>query len=105
MAALPELPTTPGTTRAAAFIAQMRLYGGYFLPQGPSSATSCCCAGRRSTCSPRPAARCSRTRRCCFPAPSTSAGLLAALPDLPAGYLELSDELLVPPDTGGSGAA
>lgn len=97
VAAIPRLPDDAWRERMGSFIAQMRLYGGYFVRQGAqlgdayllrwASLHMLTAAGR---------ALLARSN-VLFPGNKYLSGLLARLPDLPAGYLELADRTLDAP--------
>lgn len=97
VAALPQVPDEAWEDRMASYIAQMRLYGGYFLRQGAqledgyllrwASIHMLTAAGR---------ALLARSR-VLFPGNKYLTGLLAGLPDLPEGYLAVADRVLVAP--------
>jgi len=97
VAAIPVLPDDSWEDRAASFIAQMRLYGGYFLKQGDqlgdeyllrwAAVHALSSAGRALLA----------RAHVLFPGNKYLSGLLAGLPDLPEGYLALAERLLVAP--------
>lgn len=97
VAAIPTLPESAWAERMASFIAQMRLYGGYFLKQGAqlgdeyllrwAAVHAVGSAGRALLA----------RGHVLFQGNKYLTGLLTGLPDLPAGYLDLSDRLLATP--------
>lgn len=101
VAAIPELPEEVWTDRAAAFIAQMRLYGGYFLRQGDElgdpyllrwAAVHLVSSAGRALLA---------RGHVLFQGNKYLTRLLAKLPDLPEGYLSLAEEVLSSPSARG----
>lgn len=97
VAALPQLPDEAWDARAAAFIAQMRLYGGYFLRQGAQLGDELLLRWAAIHLLTSAGRALLAHAHVLFPGAKYLSGLLASLPDLPAGYLELSHQLLVSP--------
>jgi hypothetical protein len=97
VAAIPALSDDAWDDRAAAFIAQMRLYGGYFLPQGHKLGDELLLRWAAIHLLTSAGRALLAHARVLYPGAKYLSGLLAALPDLPAGYLALSDELLADP--------
>lgn len=97
VAAIPVVPPAAWEERSASYIAQMRLYGGYFLRQGEQLADpyllrwaavhAVAAAGRALLA----------RGHVLFQGNKYLTGLLGGLPDLPEGYLERAEELLVAP--------
>ena len=97
VAAIPVLPEDAWAEQMGSFIAQMRLYGGYFLRQGDqlgdeyllrwAAVHTVASAGRALLA----------RARVLFRGNKYLSGLLVELPDLPAGYLALADALLTRP--------
>lgn len=97
VAAIPVLPEEAWAERMASFIAQMRLYGGYFLKQGDqlgdeyllrwAAVHAVGSAGRALLA----------RGHVLFQGNKYLTGLLSGLPDLPEGYLDLADRLLAGP--------
>lgn len=97
VAAIPQLDDGAWEERAGSFIAQMRLYGGYFLVQGEqlgdelllrwAAIHTLTSAGRALLAH----------GHVLFPGAKYLTGLLAALPDLPEGYQDASAALLREP--------
>lgn len=97
VAAVPTMPEDAWDERAASFIAQMRLYGGYFLTQGAqlgdvyllrwAAVHAVSSAGRALLA----------RGHVLFQGNKYLTGLLAGLPDLPEGYLELAEKMLTAP--------
>jgi len=97
VAAVPIVADEAWQDRQASYIAQMRLYGGYFLRQGDQlddtylrhwAALHMVSAAGRALLA---------RAHILFPGNKYLTGLLAALPDLPTGYRELAEQLLVAP--------
>lgn len=97
VAAIPVLPEEVWEDRAASFVAQMRLYGGYFLRQGEQLGETYLrhwaavhlvgSAGRALLA----------RGRVLFQGHKYLTTQLAALPDLPDGYLALAERVLHEP--------
>lgn len=97
VAAIPVLPDAVWEDRTASFIAQMRLYGGYFLKQGQQLGDEYLLRwAALHTVSSAGRALLARAH-VLFPGNKYLTGLLAGLPDLPSGYLQLADHLLGAP--------
>lgn len=97
VAAIPVVPQQEWEDRAGSFIAQMRLYGGYFLRQGHQLGDELLlrwAAIHTLTSAGRALLAHSHVL---FSGTKYLSGLLASLPDLPEGYLEAAQELLVAP--------
>lgn len=104
VAAIPELPDAAWDDRAVGFVAQLWLYGGYFLRQGEqlgdefltrwAALHAVSSAGRALLAH----------QRILFPGAKYLSGLVAQLPSRPDGYDALVDRLLRAP-TAADGAA
>lgn len=103
VAAIPELPEAEWAARADAFIAQMRLYGGYFLGQGEKLGDELLLRWAAIHLLTSAGRALLAHAHVLFPGTKYLSGLLAALPDLPEGYQDASAELLRTP-TRASGA-
>jgi predicted nucleotidyltransferase len=97
VAAIPALPDEAWADRTASFIAQMRLYGGYFLKQGQQLGDEYLLRwAALHTVSSAGRALLARGH-VLFSGNKYLSSLLAGLPDLPRGYLQLAEQLLVEP--------
>ena len=98
VAAIPVLPEAAWQDRAGSFVAQMRLYGGYFLRQGHQLGNELLLRWAAIHLLTSAGRALLAHAHVLYPGAKYLSGLLAALPDLPAGYQEISQRLLEAPD-------